>query len=148
LLKYNNEYNFYSNQFIPLVHEANLLDRIELQGIFDEHFSGGAICHLNVDQKIESVDVIKNLIISSAKKGVVYFAINFVLQLCKNGHMNVSNVKNCKTCGEGDLDSYTRIVGYLTNVKSWNRKRRELDFPNRQFYGNGDFEKSVQRAAA
>lgn len=140
LLKYNDVYDIYSNQFIPLTKEANLLDRIALQGVFDSHFSGGAICHLNVDQKIENPKMIKNLIISAAKQGVVYFAINFVLQLCDNGHMNVSNSHACITCGSENLESYTRIVGYLTAVKSWHKKRRELDFPNRQFYKNGNFE--------
>lgn len=139
LLRYNNVYDIYSNQFIPLTKDANLLDRISLQGIFDNHFSGGAICHLNVDQEIENPKMIKNLIVSAAKQGVVYFAINFVLQLCDNGHMNVSNSHTCITCGSENLESYTRIVGYLTSVKSWNKKRRELDFPNRQFYKNGNF---------
>ncbi len=36
-------YSFYSNQFIPLITEADLLDRIRLQGIFDKHFSGGCM---------------------------------------------------------------------------------------------------------
>jgi len=139
LLKYNEKYDFYSNQFIPLVHKANLLDRIHLQGVFDEHFSGGAICHLNVEQKIDNPEIIKRLIESSAKQGVVYFAINFVLQLCDNSHMNISNAEKCITCGSENLESYTRIVGYLTPVRSWNEKRRVLDFPNRQFYVNGDF---------
>lgn len=139
LLKYNEKYDFYSNQFIPLVHKANLLDRIHLQGVFDEHFSGGAICHLNVEQKIDNPEIIKRLIESSAKQGVVYFAINFVLQLCENSHMNISNAEKCITCGSENLESYTRIVGYLTPVRSWNEKRRVLDFPNRQFYVNGDF---------
>ena len=39
-----------------------MLDRIELQGTFDKHFSGGAICHLNLDQEIKDVKVMENLI--------------------------------------------------------------------------------------
>ena len=41
-LKLQNEYELYSNQFIPLIVNADLLERIELQGKFDKLFSGGA----------------------------------------------------------------------------------------------------------
>lgn len=41
LLGYQDKYNIYSNQFIPLITNADLLDRIKLQGLFDKHFSGG-----------------------------------------------------------------------------------------------------------
>ena len=53
-----------------------MLDRIELQGTFDSKFSGGAICHLNMDQEIKDAKVMSDLIEICAKKGVVYFAIN------------------------------------------------------------------------
>jgi ribonucleoside-triphosphate reductase len=48
---YETGYQIYSNQFIPLTTKADLLDRIKLQGLFDRHFSGGAICHLNLDSE-------------------------------------------------------------------------------------------------
>lgn len=51
VLGYQNEYELYSNQFIPLTVNADLLDRIKLQGMFDGKMSGGAICHLNIEGK-------------------------------------------------------------------------------------------------
>jgi len=137
LLKYQNTYNIYSNQFIPLVTEANLLDRIRLQGIFDKHFSGGAIAHINIDTPIEDVEQIEKLIIRCAKMGVIYFAINYVLSECEHGHMTVTNGTKCTVCGREIINKYTRVVGFLTNVKNWHEVRRQQDFPNRQFY-NGE----------
>ena len=134
LLGYQEEYNLYSNQFIPLIKNADLLDRIKLQGIFDSHFSGGAICHLNCDQRIEDYHSIMDLIETTAKKGVIYFAINYVLSECENGHMTVGNENICSICGKPIINNYTRVVGFLTNIKNWNKVRREEDFPNRQFY--------------
>lgn len=134
LLHYQNEYNLYSNQFIPLITNADMLDRIRLQGIFDKHFSGGAICHLNVDERIEDYNDISALIKSTAKMGVVYFAINYVLQECEDGHMTVGHSDNCTICGKIIVNKYTRVVGFLTNVRNWSQTRREEDFPNRQFY--------------
>ena len=134
LLKYQNELDIYSNQFIPLITNADLLDRIKLQGIFDKHFSGGAICHLNIENIIQSTEDMKNLILTCAKMGVVYFAINYELNKCKNNHMTVGRGENCVICGEKITDKYMRVVGFLTNVKNWHKTRREIDHPNRQFY--------------
>ena len=112
----------------------NILDRITLQSKFDKHFSGGSICHLNIDQEITDVEIMKNLIITSAKMGVIYFAINYVLQECEQGHMSVGNINICPICNKKIVGKYTRVVGFLTKVENWIKERRELDFPNRQFY--------------
>lgn len=134
LLKYNSgEYNIYSNQFIPLINKANLLDRIKIQGLFDKHFSGGAIAHLNIEQRIEDVDVIANLIRSAAKQGVVYFAVNYTINECENGHMSVGKVDKCPECNGAIDQEYTRVVGFLTPVRTWHKVRRNDDYPNRVF---------------
>lgn len=136
LLGYNNKYALYSNQFIPLIKKTNMLDRIELQGTFDNQFSGGAICHLNMDQEIKDINTMKNLIKTCAKKKVVYFAINYVLQECEEGHLSVGNIEICPICEKPIKARYTRVVGFLTKVNNWNPVRRESDFPERQFYGS------------
>ncbi|NCD11262.1 MAG: ribonucleoside-triphosphate reductase [Epsilonproteobacteria bacterium] len=132
-LGFNPKTEFYSNQFIPLTTNADMLDRIRLQGLFDKHFSGGAICHLNLGEKI-SKKTMADMIVSCAKMGVVYWAVNYQLNRCCDGHMSVGTTDVCPVCGKDVEDKYTRIVGFLTNVKNWHKTRRELDFPNRQFY--------------
>ena len=134
LLGYQNEYDLYSNQFIPLTVNADLLDRIRLQGLFDSKMSGGAICHLNIENRIEDEKLIENLITVSAKAGVVYTAINYNLQRCINGHMTVGRNDKCSIC-EGEItDNYTRVVGFLVNTKNFHKVRRTVDYPNRVFY--------------
>lgn len=134
MLKYQNEYNLYSNQFIPLIVNADLLDRIKLQGIFDEHFSGGSIMHISCDEQLTKVEDMKVLIETCAKQKVIYFAINYMLRRCKNGHMTVGSSNKCSVCGEEIVDFYTRVVGFLTNIKNWHKVRREEDAPNRKMY--------------
>ena len=128
------EYDIYSNQFIPLTTNADMLDRIRLQGVYDMHFSGGSILHLNVDTPIEDSQFIVDLLNICCQMGVVYVAINYNLQMCKNGHMSVGKHSNCPICGKEITDNYTRVVGFLTNVKNWHKVRREQDYPNREFY--------------
>jgi ribonucleoside-triphosphate reductase len=134
LLGYQDEYNIYSNQFIPLTTNADLLDRIYLQGLFDKHFTGGAICHINVETQIEDTEQIKSLIRETAKCGVIYFAINYNLQECEDGHMTVGRKDKCSICGKEIVNNYCRIVGFLTNVKNWHKVRREEDYKFRQWY--------------
>ncbi len=138
LLGLQDEYDLYSNQFIPLTVNADLLDRIKLQGLFDSKMSGGAICHLNIESKIEDEKLIENLIIISAKAGVVYTAINYNLQRCINGHMTVGKNDLCSICGSEITDNYTRVVGFLVNTKNFHKIRRDVDYPNRIFYDKLD----------
>ena len=132
---YGNEYEFYSNQFIPLTVQTDLLNRILLQGKFDHLMTGGAIMHINVAEQIEKVEDLENLVSSSVKQGVIYQAVNYVLNVCEDGHVSVGRtVDKCPVCGKRIQDKLTRVVGFLTNVKNWHLKRRKYDFPKRKFY--------------
>jgi ribonucleoside-triphosphate reductase len=110
-----------------------MLDRVELQGTFDKHFSGGAIMHLNLGQRVTK-DTMIRMADEAAKKGVIYWSPCFVLNRCEDGHMTVGGSGTCQICGKPITDQYMRVVGFLTNVKNWHEVRREEDFPNRQFY--------------
>ena len=134
LLKIQNTTELYSNQFIPLIINADMLDRIKLQGLFDSQFSGGAIAHLNIENQIKNYKLLVDLINMTVKKGVVYHAINYNLQRCENGHMTVGKSNICSICGKPITDNFTRAVGFLVNTKNLHKIRREFDYPNRQFY--------------
>jgi len=134
IMGYNKDYKIYSNQFIPLVVKADLFDRIELQGLFDSHMTGGAICHLNVEDKITCKKFMISLIEESIKKGVIYFAVNYNIQECKSGHMSVGKNLKCPVCAKPIVNNFTRVVGFLTNVSNWHSVRRTEDYPERQWY--------------
>lgn len=134
LLGYNKTYKLYSNQFIPLISNADLYDRIKMQGLLDSSFSGGAICHLNVVDEITDVKYIEKLIEHAINQGVVYFAINYNLQKCEAGHLHVGKTEKCQVCGAPIVSNYSRVVGFLVEVKNWHPTRREVDYPNRQWY--------------
>jgi ribonucleoside-triphosphate reductase len=65
---------------------------------------------------------------------VVYWALNYNLQRCKLGHMDVGLHNQCSICGSPIVDNFTRVVGFLSNTKNWHEVRREFDYPHRQFY--------------
>jgi ribonucleoside-triphosphate reductase len=144
LLGYNKNYDIYSNQFIPLVANADIYDRIKLQGLFDQHMTGGAICHLNIADQITDVKFVKKLTKKAAKEGVVYFAFNYNLQECKKGCITVGKNEKCNKCGSEIIENYTRVVGFLVPTSNWTKKRRELDYPNRVFYEEKNIKNGVE----
>jgi anaerobic ribonucleoside-triphosphate reductase len=134
LMGLQSTYKLYSNQFIPLITNADMLDRIKLQGLFDSEFSGGSIMHLNCDAPIEDYKQIEDLIRVTVKKGCVYHAINYNLQKCEDGHMSVGKNDVCPVCGKPITDNYIRVVGFIVNVKNFHETRRDEDYAKRQFY--------------
>ncbi|HBT99650.1 MAG TPA: hypothetical protein DEA60_01045, partial [Thermotoga naphthophila] len=42
--------------------------------------------------------------------------------------------ERCPVCGKAKVDEYMRIVGYLVPVSAFNKERREIEYPRRQFY--------------
>jgi len=138
LLGYQTEYKLYSNQFVPLIATANMLDRIRLQGMFDSQFSGGSILHINCDSPVTNPEDIAAMIRATVKSGCVYHAINYNLQKCEEGHMSVGSNTRCPQCGKPITDNYIRVVGFIVNVKNFHHVRREEDYAHRQFYSGAD----------
>lgn len=133
ILYKQDKYKLYSNQFLPLTTETDILNRIELQELYERYFSGGTILHVNVANKIKSKRVMKKLMEYVIKSGVQYFAVNYFFQKCKNGHLTIDSSIMCNICGGEVIERYTRIVGFLTPVSSWQEERRE-EFYDRKRY--------------
>ena len=118
-----NEFRMYSNQWIPLTTQVDPFLRIHFSGKLDEKLSGGGILHITTGSKV-SAEVQKRLLCFAAKQGVVYFAFNYILSKCSCGEITPSDIHICPKCGSGNIEHFTRVVGFLTPVKSWNAERR------------------------
>ena len=130
LLYDRNDDFIYSNQWIPLKEKCTIQEKINLSAILDPMCSGGAIAHINVENKFPSNDVAWEMLNKIANAGVIYFAFNTKINVCKNHHGFVGR-DTCPVCGEGIYDKFTRIVGFLTPTKSYSKdRRREFDARN------------------
>lgn len=139
ILGYNPiEFQLYSNQYLPLISDDSIYDRLKLQGEFDNFTSGGAICHINVDDdKPLTPNQFYQLMQSAKKLKVRYWAINYAFSECEEGHFSIGKDDICPVCQKQIINKYTRVVGFLTPVKGWSKVRRQFQFPNRKFYKNG-----------
>jgi ribonucleoside-triphosphate reductase len=128
------QFRLYSNQYIPLIKDATMLERIKLSGKFMSLLSGGGILHLNMSDKIHNKEQMKHLIKVAIRNGVENFAINYGFCICEDNHVSIAGTsKHCPQCGKRITDYMTRVIGYFTKVSSWNSTRREFEYPNRKF---------------
>ncbi|MEN3042016.1 MAG: anaerobic ribonucleoside-triphosphate reductase [Fervidobacterium sp.] len=131
-LLYNTEYVLYSNQWLPLTTNTDMLNRIRYSGMYDKRVSGGAILHINLDSPFRSEEEAWNMVNLVASMGVVYFAFNHKISVCEDGHAFYG--LKCPMCGKKKVDEFIRIVGYLVPVKSFNKTRQNEEYPKRVFY--------------
>lgn len=123
---YGMDYPLYANQFIPLWVDCDIVDRISLDGTFSKVLTGGGISHLNIAEKITDPSQMKKLIQYAIKTGCEHFAVNYSFSRCVNEHTTIAGQLNtCPMCAAPIAERYTRIIGYLTPVSSWNRARQQ-----------------------
>lgn len=120
----------YGNQFLPLGIKATLQERIRVAAIFDSFCNGGSILHINIDAPFSSPESAWDMINYVADQGVTYFAFNTKIQACKHNHAFYGKV--CPICSEPVDSEYSRIVGFMTNVKSYS-KERSAEFKLREW---------------
>lgn len=130
---FNMNYDIYSNQFVPLSHDVDLHERISLEGKFTKYLSGGCITHINMIDKITSVEQMKDLMVYIIKNGVEHYAINYNFCMCANRHLTTNKPKSpCRECGL-PVQEYTRIIGYFVPVEQFSSGRKK-EHNTRKFY--------------
>ena len=132
LLYDKNDDFIYSNQWIPLKEKCTIKEKIRLSAVLDPMCSGGAIAHINIESKFPTKDSAWEMLNNIANAGVIYFAFNTKISVCKNHHAFVGT-DTCPVCGEPIHDQYTRVVGFLTPTKSYSKERKK-EFDARNWY--------------
>ena len=135
ILDKQNNFEMYANQYVPLTENVDMYTRLLIQGIVDQKTSGGAIAHINIKDNYPLTPELYRAKMEIARKlKVKYFAINYAFSKCANNHYFVTNAETCPVCNAEIVETFTRVVGYLTSTKHWHKTRREYEFPRRVFY--------------
>lgn len=133
-LLYGTDYILYSNQWLPLTTNTDVLNRIRYSGMFDKKVSGGAILHINLEAPFRNEEEAWKMVNLVAQMGVIYFAFNHRISVCEDGHAFYG--EQCVMCGKPKVDEFMRIVGYLVPVRSFNNVRQKFEYPKRVFYNS------------
>ena len=128
-------YDIYSNQWIPLVENCTIAEKIRLGAELDRECGGGQISHINIQGKFANEEQAWNMLNRVASSGVIYFAYNVKISVCAEGHGFFGHI--CPKCGGEVIDTFQRIVGYLVPSGSYG-KERKAEFLSRKWYNLND----------
>lgn len=98
------------NQWIPLVKQATVAEKVRVCGNLDKMVNGGAILHLNIENRFASKEEAWKTLNYIASQGVFYFAFNPKILQCKNHHAFMGT-DHCPECGEGVENVFSRTIG-------------------------------------
>lgn len=127
LLFEQNKYFIYSNQWIPLMEKCTIQEKCRLGSILDKKCSGGAIAHIDIENRFPNTDVAWDMLNYVASQGVIYFAFTTKINVCEDRHAFIGS-KTCPICGKEVADTYSRVVGFYTPVSSYQAiRKREWD---------------------
>ncbi len=117
--------------------ETSVLEKFRLHGReFTELLDGGVGLHCNLAEHLSKDQYLK-LIDFAIANGTSYFTFNVPNSRCSNPDCNYIVKKPldvCPKCG-APMDQYTRIIGYLRNVKDFDAFRQVE--AHRRYYAQG-----------
>lgn len=134
----SNKHNMYSSYFFnPEDETISLLDKMQLHGNdYVKHLDGGQACHIALAEHL-SFEQYRHLLKIASEVGCNYFTYNIKSTYCpKCKHIDKRTLKVCPKCGNENVDSITRIIGYLKRVSAFN-DARQIEEGNRS-YGHFD----------
>ena len=126
----NVPYQIFANQWVPLWEDATIWEKLEIDGKYNSLLTGGGIVHATIGETVTKTQA-KEIINYAVKHGCEHFALNAIYSKCENNHMTMGDISACPICNADIIDKYTRVVGFFTPVSSWNKTRREWEFPRR-----------------
>jgi len=121
----------YSNQWIPLMENCTLQEKIRLGSVLDKECGGGQILHVNLQGKFSTEEQSWEMLNHLANSGIIYFAYNVKISVCEKGHGFFGNI--CPICGKPTDDIFSRIVGYLVPTRSYSKERKQ-EFDKRKWF--------------
>lgn len=120
----------YGNQWIPLSVDASVLDRLKA-AILDKYCGGGAILHINLGERFNTLEDAVDYCKFIASFGVIYFSFISKINLCPNDHSFFSDF--CPICDLEASDQSIKVVGYIVK-RSHIKSERAVEMDNRIFY--------------
>ena len=132
LLYEQDKYFIYSNQWIPLMEKCTIQEKCRISSILDIKCGGGAIAHIDVENRFPTEEAAWNMLNYLAEHKVIYSAFTTKINICKNRHAFMGS-STCPQCGEPVYDQFARVVGFYVPRSSMQEIRRR-EFDARKWY--------------
>ena len=126
------------NSYVYNAHNPNIsvLDRFILQGgEIAKSCSGGQAVHCNLEDHLSKEQYLK-LIDFAIAEGTNYFTFNIPNSQCDDcGFITKHPIKECPKCHSKNITQWTRTIGYLRPIKSFDYYR-QIEASNRVYSKN------------
>lgn len=137
---YDFDCELYSNQYIPLINDADMITRVDLSGRFMKMISGGGIVHANCEAPIDTDGKMYEIMKFAAKSGVPHIAVCYRFGKCTDHKATIigQGTDRCPICGKPIVHTRARVIGYFSDEFNWNPVRQKYDAPNRHYSGENE----------
>ncbi|MBU3940944.1 MAG: ribonucleoside triphosphate reductase [Nanoarchaeota archaeon] len=117
---------FYTNSTqLPVDHTEDIFDALDFQDELQTKYTGGTVFHGFVGEQINSIEACKQLVKNVANSyKMPYFTVTPTFSVCAEHGYLKGKQETCPTCGN-ETEVYSRVVGYIRPVKSWNKGKKE-----------------------
>lgn len=126
---------YYTNS-VHLAPDApvSLVERIRKQAMFHPMIESGAITHAFVGEERPSSGAVARLIRESFRRTQsAQITISPEFTYCNTCARVMRGLhESCEQCGSTDIEQETRVVGYFSKVRNWNKSKRKGELPARQ----------------
>jgi ribonucleoside-triphosphate reductase len=137
---------YYTNS-IHLAPEADvsLATRIRKQSMFHGIIESGAIIHAFVGEERPDAGAIFSLVSNTFHRTqCAQLTVSPEFTHCEDCHFTERGlVETCPRCGSTNVEGETRVVGYFSKIKNWNKSKRQGELPDRH---RGNYRVSASQA--
>ncbi|NOR22718.1 MAG: anaerobic ribonucleoside-triphosphate reductase, partial [Candidatus Aminicenantes bacterium] len=109
----------------------DIFEAVEHQKAIQPLYTGGTIFHAFLPEAIDR-ETCKKLVRKIAETKLPYFSVTPTFSVCRNHGYVRGEFPKCPECGE-ETEVYSRIVGYLRPVSTWNDGKQQ-EFKERTPY--------------
>ncbi|MBW2993371.1 ribonucleoside triphosphate reductase, partial [Candidatus Woesearchaeota archaeon] len=128
---------------LPVDYTEDIITALEHQKDIQPLYTGGTIFHTFLGEKMNSGEACKRLVKKIAyNTKLPYFSITPTFSICKTHGYIMGEHRECPECGS-EVDIYSRIVGYIRPIRSWNDGKKE-EFKHRATFSEKSLEKDFK----
>ncbi len=134
IIQAGSEVPFYTNSSqLPVEYTDDIFECMELQDELQSLYTGGTVYHLYIGERIEDIEIAKNLIRSVFEKyKMPYISLTPTFSICPDHGYIAGEHFNCPECGQ-DAEVWSRVVGYLRPVQNYNKGKRDEYMRRKKF---------------
>ena len=107
---------FTNSMHIPVWHDITPFEKIELEAQLTGYSSGGCITYCELQPNAyNNVKALEKLVNFAMEHDIPYFALNPVVDSCRQCGYSGEIEDNCPECGSSEILRLRRVTGYISN---------------------------------